>query len=190
MLVFPYLRAHRFLFLICPWFSACCWVLPWTDWQGHKSVDGSLYPHSIIFLLKYTSHALSLNTTVHLALHNTRIPNNETTARLGTMCPLSVVGRPGMLMSHTCADLTCLQSGRLIVNGFFAGCLFLASTPSMTKIDVAPVSAIASSVAIISAFKYCGIGFPYTSLAAAAIDDTRLGGCLCIVLLDVTTVSS
>ena len=70
------------------------------------------------------SHVFSLNTTVHPALHNTRILNNKATARLGTMCPLSVVGSPGILMSHTCVDYTCLLSGRLIVNGFFAGRLF------------------------------------------------------------------
>ena len=93
-------------------------------------------------------------------------------------------------MSHTCVDFTCLPSGRLIVNGFFAGHLFLASTSSMTKIDVAPVSAIASSVAIVSAFKYCGIGLPYTSLADAVIDVTCLGSCLFIELFDVITVTS
>jgi hypothetical protein len=95
-----------------------------------------------------------------------------------------------MLMSHTCDDFTCLPSDRLIVNGFFAGCLFLISTLTMTKIGVAAFSGIASSVAIVSAFKYCGIRLQNTSLAAAAIDDTRLGGCLCIILFDVTTVSS
>jgi hypothetical protein len=43
----------------------------------------------------------------------------------------------------------------------------------MTNIEVAPVSVIASSVAIVSVFNYCGIGLPYTSLAAAAIYDIR-----------------
>ena len=60
----------------------------------------------------------------------------------------------------------------------------------MTKNDVAPMSVIARSEAIVSAFKYCGIGLPYTSLGAAAIDDTQLGGCLCCVLFDVITVTS
>ena len=91
----------------------------------HKSVDGSLCPLSMIFFLKYTLHFLSSNTTLHPALHNTRIPNKEATARLGTMCPLSVVGSPWIMMSHTCVDFTCLPFGRFIVNGFFAGRLFL-----------------------------------------------------------------
>ena len=99
--------------------------------------------------------------------------------------------KPGdILMSHTCVDFTCLPSGRFTVNGFFAGRLFLVPTPSMTKIDVAPVSAIASSVATVSKFKYYGIGLPCTSLAAAAIDVTCLVGCLFIDLFDVITVTS
>ena len=93
-------------------------------------------------------------------------------------------------MSHTCVDFTCLPSGILIVKGFFASKLFLALTPSMTKIDVTPLSAIAIYVAIVSAFKYCGIGLPYTALAAAVIDVTCLGGCLFIDLFDVITVTS
>ena len=73
----------------------------------------------------------------------------------------------------------------------FAGHLFSKSSPSMTKIDVAPVSAIASSVAIVRKFKYCGIGLSYTSLAASAIDVTRLGSFwLCNDTFDNTTVTS
>ena len=60
----------------------------------------------------------------------------------------------------------------------------------MTKIDVAPVSAIAVSVAIASRFKYCGIGLPYTLLAAAVLDVACLGGCLFIDLFDMITVMS
>ena len=70
--------------------------------------------------------------------------------KLGTMCPVNVVGSPGILMSHMCVDLICLPSGRLIVSGYIAGRLFFTSAPSMIKIDVAPVSAIASDVAILS----------------------------------------
>ena len=70
------------------------------------------------------SHVVPLNTTVHPALHSNCIPNKEATARIGTMCPLSVVGSPGILISHTCVEFTCLPSGRLIVKGFFAGRMF------------------------------------------------------------------
>ncbi len=109
----------------------------------HKSVDGSLYPRRISLSLKETLHLLSLNVTVHPALHNTLIPKSDAIAKFGTICPINVVGSPGMLMLHICIDLTCLPSRRLIVNGFVAGSLFSTSTPSMRNMDVAPVSAMA-----------------------------------------------
>ncbi len=85
---------------------------------------------------------------MHPALHNTLIPKSDAIAKFGTICPVNVVGSPGMLMSHICIDLTCLPSGRLIVNGFVAGRLFSTLTPSMTNMDVAPVSAMACNAAI------------------------------------------
>ncbi len=72
------------------------------------------------------------------------------------MCPVSVTGNPGILMSHACIDLTFLPSGRLMVRGFVATCLFATSTPSITKMDVAPVSATAWFGAMVIALIYCG----------------------------------
>ncbi len=60
-----------------------------------------------------------------------------------TMCPVSTVGRPGMLMSQICVNKIFFPSGKWIVRGFTATCLFATLTPSMIKIDVAPVSVIA-----------------------------------------------
>ena len=48
-----------------------------------------------------------------------------------------------MVILHICVDLTLLPSGRLIVIGLMVGFIFSMSVPSITKIDVAPVSAIA-----------------------------------------------
>ena len=108
-------------------------------------------------------------------------------AKLGTMCPVNVVGSPGILMSHMCVDLICLPSGRLIVSGFIAGRLFFTSAPSMIKIDVAPVSAIASDVAIVIAFRYCVEGLPNILLAVAAIDvDVRRVSALLVLSLHLT----
>ena len=45
-------------------------------------------------------------------------------------------------------------------------------------------------MAIVRAFKYCGIRLKYTALAAAAIDVTCLGGCLFIDFFGVITVTS
>jgi hypothetical protein len=64
----------------------------------NKSVDGSLYPLRISLSLKYMSHLLSLNVTVHPALHNTLIPKSDGFAKFGTICPVNIVGSPGMLM--------------------------------------------------------------------------------------------
>ena len=57
-----------------------------------------------------------------------------------------------------------------MVSGRMASCGFLHSVPSMMKIKVAPVSAIACDAATAIAFRYCGFGAPNISLAVAAID--------------------
>ena len=112
-------------------------------------------------------------------------------AKCGTMCPVNVVGSPGISMSHMCVDLICLPSGRLIVSGFNAGRLFFTSAPSMTKIDVAPVSAIASDVAIVMAFRYCVDGLPKILLAVSASDLVCCcGSARFVFAFDMTTVMS
>ncbi len=73
------------------------------------------------------------------------------------MCPVNTCGKPGIVMSHTCEDLTFLPSGKLIVSGLVAGLLFTTSTPSIIKIDVAPVSAIVCVVAIAIALIYSDV---------------------------------
>jgi hypothetical protein len=90
-----------------------------------------------------------------------------------------------------CVDLICLPSGRLIVSDFIAGRLFFTSAPSMTKIDVAPVSAIASDVAIVIAFRYCVEGLPNILLDVAASDvGVRRGSARLVFAFDMTTVMS
>jgi hypothetical protein len=109
----------------------------------HKSVDASLNPLKMTFSLYTTSHSLSSNISFHPALHNGLMPIRDATANVGTMWPVRVHGRPGMFMSHSCVNLTFLPSGRLIIKGFFVILLFSTSTPSIMKMAVAPVSAIA-----------------------------------------------
>ncbi len=78
------------------------------------------------------------------------------------------------------------------MSGFFAALLFSTSTPSMMKMDVAPVSATAKCVAIVIAFKYFCFGLPYIIQANAANDF----GCECsfwlffVAKFDVTIVTS
>ncbi len=128
----------------------------------HKSVDGSLYPRKIIFLLYITSHFALVNTTVHLASHSTRLPINDAIVNLGTMCPVNITVRPSIVMLHMCVDFTLLPSGKFIVNGCDEGRKLLTGVPSMIKMDVAPVSAIAWFVLIVIALRYCWLGEPNT----------------------------
>ena len=91
--------------------------------------------------------------------------------------------------------MTFLPSGKLIVSGLVAGLLFNTSTPSIIKIDVAPVSAIACVVAIAIALRYSVVCFPKILRAAAASDvgresETCVGWEQCDVQLDVWTVAS
>ncbi len=61
----------------------------------------------------------------------------------GKICPVSVVGRPGIFISYTCVDWIFLPSGKLIVRGDTAIRLLPMAAPSMMKMEVAPVSVIA-----------------------------------------------
>ena len=89
---------------------------------------------------------------------------------LGPTCPTSTFGSPGIVMLHVCVDITFVPSGRLMVSGRTAGRKFLHGLPSMMKIEVAPVSAIACNAAMAIALRYFGFGAPNNCLAVAAID--------------------
>ncbi len=74
---------------------------------------------------------------------------------------------------------------------FVAGLLFFTLIPSMTNIEVAPVSAMACEAAIVRAFKYCGMGLPNIHLTIAAIDVCALfGSDFFVAAFDITTVMS
>jgi hypothetical protein len=83
------------------------------------------------------------NVTLHPAFHSTHTPISDATERLGTICPVSITGSPGNVMSQQCDDLIFEPSGRLMVSGFVAIRLFSTGVPSMIKIAVAPVSMMA-----------------------------------------------
>ncbi len=67
-----------------------------------RSVVGSFMLIEIILPLYLTTHFLLSNFTVHPASVSTWIPKREAMDNSGTMCPMSVVGRPGIMMSHMC----------------------------------------------------------------------------------------
>jgi len=115
----------------------------------HRSVAGSFMPVKIIFPLYLTTHFLLSNLIVHPAAVRTRIPNREAIDNSGTMCPTSVVGSPGIMMSHICVDVTRPPSANDTFSGHVIFCLLWTGIPSVTKIWVAPKSAISSFVAIV-----------------------------------------
>ena len=92
------------------------------------------------------------------------------------MCPVRHVGSPGIFISHSCVECTFLPSGKRIVMGVNATLLLSTSTPSITKIEVAPVSAMAWDVAIVIALRYSDVSFPSIERAVDAIDVSPVCG--------------
>jgi hypothetical protein len=107
--------------------------------------------------------------TLHPALHKGQIPIREAIFNNGTMCPVNICGSPGILVSQTCVDHIVVPSGKFILSGLVAIRLLSTSALSMMNIAVAPVSAMTLFAAMISAFKYCGIGIPNMVCAVATI---------------------
>ncbi len=97
-------------------------------------------------------------------------------------------------MSQTCVDHIVVPPGKFILNGLVAIRLLSTSTLSMTHIAVVPVSAMALFAAIVSSFKYCGIGVPNMVRAVAAIKGLLRAAVMLVVCrgerLDVTTITS
>ena len=77
------------------------------------------------------------------ALQSILMPNREAIFKPGTMCPVRTVDNPGMTISHKCVDVTIPPCGRLMVSGSTAVQIFSMGVPAMTKMEVAPVSAMA-----------------------------------------------
>jgi hypothetical protein len=82
---------------------------------------------------------------------STGIPKREAMDNSGTMCPMRVVGRPGITMSHICVDSTRWPSAYVTLRGHVVFCLLRTGVPSIMKIWVNPESAITSFVAILIA---------------------------------------
>ena len=83
------------------------------------------------------------------------MPINDAIDNLGTMCPVKIVGRPGIVMLHMCVDFTLLPSGKLIVNGCNEGLKLLTGVLSMINMEVAPMPTIAWFVLNTIALRYC-----------------------------------
>ena len=92
-------------------------------------------------------------------------------------------------MSQMCVNHIVVPSGKFILSNFIVTCLLSTSALSMIKIVVVPVSAIALFAAMLSAFKYCGMGLPNVAQAVAATNGRSLI-CLWGERLDVMMVAS
>jgi hypothetical protein len=73
-----------------------------------------------------------------------------------------------MLMLQTCVDIICCPSGMLIFKGFDTGSLLITAMPSMMKMEVAPMSAIAWVDVIVIPFRYSFVGVPHNAHLAVA----------------------
>ena len=73
----------------------------------------------------------------------------------GTMWPVNVTGKPGIVMSQMCVDFTFVPSGRLLDMGFVARSLFCTLVIFITKTVVAPVSAMTWAGSIDMALAIC-----------------------------------
>jgi hypothetical protein len=119
------------------------------------------------------------------------MPMRDAIVNDGSMCPVNIVGRPGILISHTCVDWIFLPSGKLIVRGNTVIRLLSPAAPSMMKMEVMPVSATAWLSAIVKALRNCGVGLPKSALAITTIKGDALFVHTCFVdtQLEVTTVA-
>jgi hypothetical protein len=125
-----------------------CWeVMSWDpNGRVHRSVDGSFSPCKIIFPLYVMIQSPFVNVMSHPTSVRIHIPKSEAMDRSGMMCPVKVTGRPSIWMSHMCVDMTWQPSASATLSGCVVGRLLIMGVPSITKIWVAPESAIACFV--------------------------------------------
>ncbi len=131
--------------------TGSCWAVVHPKRRFQRLVLGSLYPRSISDPLKLTTHLSLFNTNVHPTSVKTGIPNSKTMDKSGMMCPVSMMGRLGMLTSHMCVDMMCLPSTNTTFNGHIVNWLLCTGVPSIMKICMASESAMASSIEFIIA---------------------------------------
>ncbi len=82
----------------------------------------------------------------HPTLVKTQMPKREAILRSGMMWPVRVTGRPTILMLHSCVDMTACPSASETRRGFDVDHLLWTGVHSITKICVAPESAMVSCV--------------------------------------------
>ncbi len=92
-------------------------ILSRVSGRVRKAVVGSFYPRKIMVFLYTSSHFLSLKVTLHPTLHRILMPITDAIVIPGTICPINIVGRPGMVMSQMWVKTTLLPLGKMMVIG-------------------------------------------------------------------------
>ena len=110
--------------------------------RTHNHVKFSLGPFHTTFSLWYTITFFPY-VTKHPASINIFTDTSDVCASPGTMCAfLTALGKFGLLISHSCVDTSFFPSGWLMLIGFLAHLMLIASAPGWRKCPVAPASAI------------------------------------------------
>lgn len=88
-----------------------------------------------------TLHTFLVNVTSQPLSQNCRVASNDVCDNFGTMWPAVMVsGSHGMSRLQVCVDCILLPSGKVILMGLIAICLFVTGASSCRKCPVAPES--------------------------------------------------
>ncbi len=122
----------------------------------HNFVCGSLGPSNTVSPWMVTLHNFLVNVTSHPLSQNCRVASNDVCDNCGTMWPVVISsGSHGMSRLQVCVDWILLPSGRVILMGFLATCLFVTGASSFRKCPVAPESEI--PIAMVLGIIFCAL---------------------------------
>jgi hypothetical protein len=96
-----------------------------------------------------TSNFSVLKVTLHPALHRILMPIRDAIVIPGMICPVNIVERPGMVMSHMWVETTLLPLSKVMVIGWSARHKLLTGVPFIINIEVTPLSKMARVVVIV-----------------------------------------
>jgi hypothetical protein len=101
-----------------------------------------------------SSHFSLLKVTLHPALHRILMLIRDAIVIPRTICPVNIVGRPGMVMSQMWVQTTLLPSDKVMVIGWSAQCKFLMGVPFIMNMEIASMSAMTCITAIVIALAH------------------------------------
>jgi hypothetical protein len=99
--------------------------------------------------LYMTSNFSVLKVTLHPALHRILMPIRDAIVIPGMICPINIVGRPGMVMSQMWVKTTLLPLSKVMVIGWSARRKLLTGVPFIINIEVTPLSKMACVAVIV-----------------------------------------